>query len=156
MRQIPLTQGKAALVDDDDYERLAIRRWRVSGGYAMRRICVDGNKQAVFMHREILEHAFGQFPDSHDSHHIDGNRLNNTKANLQILPHWEHIANHRLQEERPSSSGMRGVYRHKNRWKAQIKVRGRNVYLGLFADRAEAERAYISARAVYFGRGNAC
>ena len=37
MREIPLAKGKAAIVDDADYERLGIHHWSCSkAGYAMR------------------------------------------------------------------------------------------------------------------------
>jgi hypothetical protein len=52
MKQIPLSNGKFALVDDEDFEYLNQWKWSYSGhGYAHR---LQSGK-TVYMHREILK-----------------------------------------------------------------------------------------------------
>lgn len=92
MKTIPLGKdGKhVALVDDEDYERLAAFKWHVvnctrrSGKpklYACRRVNRTGK---VYMHREIMN------PPPHlVVEHIDGNGLQNTRDNLELIPHAE-------------------------------------------------------------------
>jgi hypothetical protein len=55
MREIVLTRGKVALVDDEDYPRLATYKWHLAVGgsgrlYARR----NEGRRGVLMHREIL------------------------------------------------------------------------------------------------------
>jgi hypothetical protein len=83
MKQIQLTQGKVALVDDEDFEWLSKWKWyacsknndrNVVKWYARR---LEGRKH-VYMHREIMKTPKGQVVD----HDPDPSGLNNQKANL--------------------------------------------------------------------------
>ncbi|MCR4341889.1 MAG: hypothetical protein NUW01_18590 [Gemmatimonadaceae bacterium] len=69
-------------VDASDYERLIIHRWYLSGrGYPFRPS--DGG---VFIHREVLD-----FPDSDDIHNINGDKLDNRRANLEACTHAHNV-----------------------------------------------------------------
>lgn len=87
MREIKLTKNQVAIVDDEDFDRLSQRAWYFRAGFAMRSIRVPkkdgGGIDHVRMHREIL--GVGS---KTNVIHIDGNRLNNQKANLRV-PRWE-------------------------------------------------------------------
>jgi hypothetical protein len=52
-RIIPLTRGKAALVDDADYEYLNQFKWHCNTGYAYRSL-LRGNRGHIAMHRELM------------------------------------------------------------------------------------------------------
>ena len=58
MKEIFLTQGKIALVDDEDFEYLNQWKWCISAGartdYAKRAICIESRCKTVRMHRVIL------------------------------------------------------------------------------------------------------
>jgi hypothetical protein len=58
MKTIPLTQGKVALVDDEDYPELSKFRWCAvrhrNTWYAVRGESADGRRLTVRMHRQIL------------------------------------------------------------------------------------------------------
>lgn len=78
MIEIPLTQGRVALVDDADAMSLLARRpWRAihKGGkwYAAR-----GQSPVIYMHREILPVGLGLTVD-----HINGDGLDNQRLNLR-------------------------------------------------------------------------
>lgn len=77
-KQIPLSKGKFALVDDDMYDYLMQWKWTFSGGYTYRIKTIKGVSKKIWMHREVNATANGLYTD-----HIDGNRLNNTRANLR-------------------------------------------------------------------------
>ncbi len=77
MKQVPLTQGKFALVDDEDYERLSQYSWGLQksasgGSYARGR--VHGKKR--LLHREVLELG----PEDPDVDHWDSDGLNKKKS----------------------------------------------------------------------------
>jgi hypothetical protein len=92
MKEIPLTQGKVALVDDEDFESIANHKWcahqRGNTFYAER--SRFGNRGGtILMHREILSTS----DTALEIDHIDGNGLNNTRANLRVVTHAENMKN---------------------------------------------------------------
>jgi hypothetical protein len=75
MKEVALTRGGIALVDDEDYPLLSMRKWRNKNGYASRNQLIEGGKQTeVLMHRLVMKLPKGI---RYDVDHIDGNRLNN-------------------------------------------------------------------------------
>src|SRR6185436_16061097 len=97
MREIALTKGKVALVDDVDYEYLvSLGKWCADensnvndGYYASKRI--KGTR--VRMHRLVMESIAGPIPNTYDIDHKDGNGLNNCRDNLRICLHSFNTAN---------------------------------------------------------------
>jgi hypothetical protein len=84
MREIPITKGYVALVDDDDFDLVNRFKWRahlLKGGkhvYAERwEYFPDRRRRVVYMHRQIL----GSIPQT-NVFHLDGDGLNNTRRNL--------------------------------------------------------------------------
>lgn len=141
MKEIPLTKGKVALVDDEDYERLiAMGKWcfnrypqKTKATYKM-----DGSRSsvAILMHRVIMNAPDGLYVD-----HIDGNPLNNQKYNLRLCSHKENMKNQR--KSRSNKSGFKGVT-----WKKQCKrwqVTIDHNYIGVFKDVKDAAKAYNDA-----------
>ncbi|SRR5713101_4575271 len=93
MKCIELTQGRVAVVDDDDFERLAQWRWQYDCGYASRRERITPYGTArkyrkIYMHREILNPPKGM-----DTDHENGNRLDNRRANLRLATRAENLRN---------------------------------------------------------------
>lgn len=147
-KTIPLTQGFVALVDVEDYE------WLVAlGGW-----CVDRNKKhltyalrwlngsTVRMHRLILDAPKGVFVD-----HINGDGLDNRRRNLRLCNYAENGWN--------VNRSVRGVSRYRGvswskvakKWKAEIMIEGRRVYLGYFECEADAAVAYDEVALCYRG-----
>ena len=145
MKRIPLTQGKEALVDDEDFEWLSQWKWCAAKDkktfYAKRR----AKGQTILMHRELIGAKPGEQVD-----HRDGNGLNNQDTNTRICTHRENNLNRRPNN---NTSGFKGVSWCKGRkkWVSQIKVLGYAFTLGRFLTREEAARAYDSAVRKYFG-----
>jgi len=146
-RLIPLTQGKFAIVDAEDYPRLAKYKWHCHEDkttcYAARR---KFNK-IVSMHREIMQASPGQIVD-----HIDRNGLNNRKTNLRFCTPFQNACNRR--PDRNTSSKYKGVtfHKRKNKWQAQIYCARKNNHLGYFHDEMEAAIAYDRKAEVLFGQ----
>ncbi len=147
MKKIKLTQGKYALVDDDDFGRLNQWNWYYASGYAVRNISVGIKKQKqIRMHQEILFVSTGKEID-----HRDGNGLNNQRSNLRSCFHIENTRNKCIHKD--SMSGYKGVswYAGARKWKAQIMVSGEKFYLGLFSNVMDAAYAYDVAAKKYHG-----
>ena len=146
MREIKLTQGKVAFVDDEDYERVNQHKWYAHKSrntfYAERTIRVNGKRIPQTMHRFIM----GDMPIGMMVDHEDGNGLNNQKSNLRPATNQENCMNQR-KPNRSCSSPYNGVYFYKqtNRWKSQIQIEGKRKDLGYFHDEQDAARAYDKA-----------
>ena len=134
-REIELTRGAVALVDDEDYEMLSGWSWCLaSSGYSKRGTRVGGRQTVVLMHRQILLPGPSEQVD-----HINHDLLDNRRCNLRLATYAENAYN-----RRPHGSSiylgvcLRGDRR---RWVAQINT-GKRRYLGEFADEVDAALAY--------------
>lgn len=144
MRTIPLTKNMNALVDDDDYEWLSQRKWCSSKGYAVR---YDGQRRKMLpMHREILN-----APDGMDVDHINGDRLDNRRANLRVCPHRQNIRNQKPRVG--GTSRYKGVYwcSTYRKWRVQIMSDKKRIHVGAFDDEEQAARAYDVAALEHHG-----
>jgi hypothetical protein len=146
-KEIPLTQGKVALVDEEDFEWLKEFKWYVvqcrNRWYAAR-WCGE-TKRNVYMHREIVEADDGTQVD-----HRDGDGLNNRRSNLREATNSQNQMNAEISRGR---SKYRGVdwYAPRRRWRAQIGFNGRQEYIGLFEKEEDAARAYDCRAKELFG-----
>lgn len=95
--------------------------------------CVFG--QMNLAHRVVWKMVYGDEPESID--HINGDKANNSIANLRRATPLEQSRNQKVYSN--NISGHSGVtFTARGKWKAQIHVRGRNVYLGCYTDKDEA------------------
>lgn len=143
MKRIALTQGKFALVDDEDFERLNQFKWYANKSrqvwYARRAIYVNGKQIMLRMHQEIIGKRQGFIAD-----HKDGDGLNNQRTNLRHVTRRQNCQN---LHNRSRSSKYPGVYwqRINKKWMARIWIDDKIKYLGLFIDESKAFEAYRQA-----------
>jgi hypothetical protein len=141
-RKLPLTQGKYAIVDDDDYEYLSRWSWHVSGwGYAQR----TESKKAVLMHKQLMGTP-NQVVD-----HVNRDILDNRRSNLRLATKQQNGANAKLSKR--NKSGFKGVWYNASRkkWEAYIRPNGKKLHLGRYSTAEEAAGAYKKAATLHFG-----
>ena len=150
MIEIPLGQGLAAQVDEQDAERVRAYRWHPSPQatttYAVTRVDQDGKRTSIYMHRLIMQPQAAQQVD-----HINGNGLDNRRSNLRVCSIQQNRRN--TGNHDGSTSRFKGVYWKKSigRWVARISVEGKQKHLGYFRDEEEAARAYDKAARIAYG-----
>lgn len=143
MLQIPLSQNKSALIDDEDAELILRYQWHAirvnprKSFYARTVLWSIGRRYwRVRMQNLILPPPEGFLVD-----HKDGDGLNNRRSNLRIATVAQ---NNAARPIAPGRSGYRGVVWDARRgmWRARISENNRDITLGRFADPMVAAVAY--------------
>lgn len=146
MKEIPLTQGQVALVDDEDYPYLAQFRWHAvrtpRSWYANHSVkaatgCLSIRMQWLIMGKNV--------------DHKNGNGLDNRRENLRKCSKAQ---NNRNQQRIPTQltpyKGLaKKVYRFRTMWQSSIRVEGHSIYLGLYDTPEGAALAYNGAAKLY-------
>lgn len=143
MKEIKLTKGFVAQVDDEDYEYLNQWKWYIyidrSYRYAIRRDYKSGKR--IRMHRIIIN-----APDNMLVDHIDHNGLNNQRCNIRLCTNTQNQWNMKGRR-----NGYKGVSVEKYCFRASIKYKGKTIHLGSFKTEIEAARAYDAKAKELFG-----
>lgn len=152
MVEIPLTQGKVALIDDEDAERVMQWKWTAmqirhgNAWYARRAIFLS--KKTRPKTKTILLHRFlVNAPEGVQVDHRNRNGLDNRKENLRLATNAQNHQN--MVSIKRSETGYRGVGYDKKRCRFYAKIRAFNVSvsLGWFDDAISAARLYdLAAR----------
>jgi|SRR6266850_2799308 len=139
-RVIPLTKGQNAIVDAEDFEHINQWNWcaqwceETQSFYAQR-------GGGVRIHQVILGCKWGD--------HKNHDTLDNRRENLRKCTRSQNCRNARIR--RDNTSGFKGVGWHERikKWEARIVVNKKQKYLGVFASKEDAARAYDIAAEVY-------
>ena len=146
-RLIPLTQGKFAIVDAEDYERLAQYKWyAVKKGHRFYAYRTKDHK-SIGMHRDVMNAAKGLVVD-----HIDGDGLNNCKSKLRVCTYAENTLNRWPRCNGRSRYKGLSWQKRTGKWEVRITKCGKRTYLGTFEDEIKAAMAYDRKAEVLFGQ----
>lgn len=152
-----LSQQLVKSLFDYDDGRL---RWRIrpathilkgdiAGSHSQNRyIQVVWKGQTYVLHKLIFIYHHGWMPEVVD--HIDGNTKNNRIENLRAATKTQNQHNRRANCR--STSGIKNVVKHRNKWQVSIKKNGRAHYIGTFSDLDAAAKAAVNAREALHGK----
>jgi len=150
VKEIALTRGQVALVDDEDFERVNKYKWcavwdsgrRIYTARRAKRVREreNGKQGCIYLHRFVMD-----APNGEDVDHRDHDPLNDQKSNLRICARSQNCMNQLKQDG--CSSRFKGVVWNKKKlnWQASIKKDYKQHHLGFFTDETDAARAYNQA-----------
>jgi hypothetical protein len=104
---------------------------------------VNGHRREVYMHRLIMLPPYGSVVD-----HVDGNRLNNCRANLRVCSPQQNLRYRRCFAN--NESGYKGVSQHHQRWVARLWMDKQRIHLGTYTTAEQAASAYDCAARLLF------
>jgi len=149
MKEIQLTKGQVAFIDDEDFEKVSLYKWTASytNGkyYARRGVCVNGKQKTIYLHRFLTSAEKAIKID-----HKNGNSLDNRKSNLRKATSSQNNQN------RGNTAGKKykgvGFYPQQTKpFRARIKHSGKVIFIGNYATEIEAAKAYDQKALELFG-----
>lgn len=150
-RQIELSQGKFATVDDADYEFLRQWKWFARKAPDGKWYAVRGKRTLLGARHVQMSRALLGVSGKVVVDHINGDTLDNRRCNLRECSTAQNAINRGTPHN--NKSGYKGVswYARFNQWRAVIRVNYRLVHLGYFDSPEDAARAYDMAAKEHFG-----
>jgi len=145
-RLIRLSQGLYAKVDPEDFYELIKYKWCACKSsrtyYASRIEITKKQRKCVSMHRFVMSEALKGYGIEMQIDHINGDGLDNRKANLRLATAAQNSRNRR--QRRGKSSKYKGVsfIKPKGKFVAEITCNGKRMSLGHFESEVEAAKAY--------------
>jgi len=130
-----------ATIDRDDYEKVKTYTWYLGTRNYVCSHAEDGKR--IKLH-QIIKGCIG-------ADHIDNNPLNNRRYNLRDISQQKNCFN--MSKPSHNTSGVKGVYWYKpySKWKSQIKVNQKDVFLGYTDNFDGAVELRMRAELKYFG-----
>lgn len=155
MKRIPLTQGKFALVDDEDYKKIKCYNYFLTKTkhcrtfYAARNVYENGkNRHTIRLHRDILNLKIG---DGKKIDHINHNGLDCRKQNLRVCTESENQCNRTIISK--SRTGLRGICLRGNKFfEINIMLFQKNIYGGTWKNLKEAVKYRNCMARILHGR----
>lgn len=148
-KEIPLTKGKVAIVDDSDFEQLSRFNWSAKDAknnnkfYAHRSVWLGTHQTTILMHVQITGHLM--------TDHRNGDGLDNRRENLRPCSNAQNQHNRSLNKN--STTGFKGVTfdKESGNFRARINVDGKRKNLGRFRAAIDAAHTYDKAAKLLYG-----
>jgi len=138
--EIQLTKGYAAIIDDDDYDKVKKYKWHVGvikkNVYAQH--CYRDGKTVRKLPMQYV--ILGKAPKGMIIDHVNGNGLDNRKDNLRFVTHRQNTSNLHMNKKSPHP----GVSWNskENRWVVKPLINGKIKRLGTFSSEIDAAKRY--------------
>jgi hypothetical protein len=148
MKEIPLTQGKVALIDDEDWELISKYKWRYNNKRAVTSIIKNGKQSALYMNRLLLGED-----DNRLTKYKNGDYLDNRRCNI-IFIGFKNKESVFSEDKIPTKlSKYKGLYWHKffKTWEVKILINDKLTSCGFYSDELQAAKAYDIEMLYVFG-----
>ena len=123
--------GEIALIDPCDRDAVRAHNWTFSNRY----VCTSIHGKTVRLHRFIVQPGPGMHVD-----HINGDSLDNRRANLRVCTRSQNLQNRRLNAD--SRTGIKGVgVLSTGRYRVRVQANGKRLHIGVFDTLEEAALA---------------
>ena len=155
--RIPLNKGFFTVIDSTDQD-IVIKSLQVTVSsastkdYATINLKTPNGIRPIRLHRLIMERMLGRALERHELvDHIDGDGLNNQRANLRLCTKATNAINSKRRSD--NQSGFKGVCFHpySGLWRAYIRANNKQQSLGYYKTPEEAHEAYKKAAAEIYG-----
>lgn len=141
---IKTNNGEEIIIDTSCLEKAKEHCWVVgSHGYACARD--DKTGKVITMHRYLM--GLEQYSPLVD--HVNRNRLDNRQCNLRLCNSEQNAMNKSILKT--NTSGITGVNREKNGWRARIGANHKTYELGVFEKFEDAVKARKDAEELMYG-----
>jgi len=143
--ELETSRGIKYLIDAQDLHLVEPYNWHMDArGYIYRHRWVNGKDRPVRLHRVLINCDKGL-----DVDHINGERTDNRRCNLRVCTRQQNIFN--SSKRCTNTSGYKGVCYRKERgkYRARIRIGGKEILLGHFDTAIEASNAYNKAALEY-------
>lgn len=150
-KQICLSLGKVAIVDESDFAFLSQWKWCAHRGENGLWYAVRYDHGPILMHRVLLglERGSGKEVD-----HRNHDTLDNRRSNIRICTRTQNQQNRSgwIRKDSKKPSRFKGVFwdQRRGQWNTQIRVNKRKIQKG-FNDEAAAAHHYDELAKLYFG-----
>lgn len=114
----------------------------ISNKYITFGLIKDGKEIREYLHRLMCITFIGDIPDGMVVDHIDRDMRNNNINNLRLVTKSQNMINSNKYEY---SNGY-SYYKKSNKWRARIRMDGKEKHIGLFNTEEEARQAYLNER----------
>lgn len=154
MKEIQLSKGLIALIDDSDFEAVSIYKWfacrtskRSKTHYAFRNTLKNGKRSTQTMHRFILQAVDSKIHVDH----INGDGLDNRRSNIRLASQSNNMKNRGASKN--NILNIKGVSfdKKRNMFMARLNLNGDKIWLGRFKTAEEASRVYEMKAKEVFG-----
>lgn len=126
------------ICDKDVWEKHKNHTWNEHMSYAKTVI----RKKEIPFHRLVLD-----CPDGYVIDHINRNRLDNRRSNLRVTTQYVNTLNRNVSTI--SGTGIKGVYKEGNKYRVEITVKRKRMYLGAYYTLEEAIKVRNEAEEKY-------
>lgn len=150
MKEIPLTRGLFAIVDDEDFEEINKHKWFAQRYSKSSYLCYAARRESItfrliLMHRQIMK-----TPKGMDCDHINHNTLDNQKSNLRNCTHKENLMNTKVHFD--NKLGEKGItLTSSNTYQVRLYKDGKSIYNKKFKTLDEAKKARDKITEIHHG-----
>lgn len=138
-----------SLIDEADEEWVCLWKWcpKLSSENGNLYVVRSHDGRPVYLHRQIARARFYEQVD-----HINGDTLDNRRANLRICSNAQNQQNRKKKLPGKGGTRFKGVFFINGRWRAYITVNKKRYHLGVYDAEIDAAKEYDSKALHYFGR----